>query len=575
MKKHLLLTLTLSFLCLILLAQAPSSFNYQAVIRDNAGDVIAETTVALKISLLRGSASGPKEYSEIHNNIQSNALGLISLKIGEGTPEYGNFSSINWGSNSFFIKVELDPANGTNWTNMGTSQLSSVPYALHAKTVENDQVNDSDADPSNEIQQLQLSGTQLSLSKGGGTVTLPSSGGGDNWGTQNVESNATLSGNGTTGNPLGVVGDLTDDQTLSISGNNLSISEGNTVALPSGGDDWGTQNVESNATLSGDGTTGNPLGVVGDLTDDQTLSISGNNLSISEGNTITLPSNGDNWGTQNVKSNATLSGNGTSDNPLGVVGDLTDDQTLSISGNDLSISGGNTVTLPSGSTPLWQQNANIPENIYYSSGKVGVGTLNPQWLLDVKGDQTYVHISSMDSNSGIILNRPSTVKKTAILFRTGDSNKWRFGLLNSDDDFGFNRTGLLHDDGTFHINRSNGFVGIGTATPEAKLNVNGSTKLGSSGVVFSEIREFTGTTGTGYKKPVPYPSGYNKNNTRVVSLEILYNGAFWCSMGQWIGNATPGYNVSVALGGNSMTIYYPDVSGMHNKKFRMLLMKVE
>jgi hypothetical protein len=80
--------------------------------------------------------------------------------------------------------------------------LLSVPFALYAKTVENDKVDDADNDPTNEIQQLSLSGTMLSLSKGGSTVELPSSGGGDNWGTQSVVSDATLDGSGTSASPL-------------------------------------------------------------------------------------------------------------------------------------------------------------------------------------------------------------------------------------------------------------------------------------------------------------------------------------------------------------------------------------
>jgi hypothetical protein len=130
--------------------------------------------------------------------------------------------------------------------------------------------------------------------------------------------------------------------------------------------------------------------VVGDLTDDQTLSIVGNDLSISGGNTVGIPA--DDWGTQVVQSNSTLSGNGTASSPLGVNGDLTDDQTLSVAGNNLSISNGNSVSLPS----LWSTNGS---NIYYNDGSVGIGTSSPGRLLNILGGSG-AHVSFQDSYTG-------------------------------------------------------------------------------------------------------------------------------------------------------------------------------
>jgi hypothetical protein len=161
----------------ILLAQSPAAFNYQAVVRDATGAVKANQNVSFRISILQGSVSGTAVFRETHSAM-TNEFGLVNLEIGNGNILNGTISTINWGGNRHFLKIELDPNGGSSYTPMGTSQLLSVPYALNAKTVEVDQVNDADADPANEIQILQLSGTQLALSKGGGTVTLPSSGGG-------------------------------------------------------------------------------------------------------------------------------------------------------------------------------------------------------------------------------------------------------------------------------------------------------------------------------------------------------------------------------------------------------------
>ncbi len=119
-----------------LFAQAPQKFNYQAVIRDNAGNIVPVQTVGIKISILQGTVDGTLVYSETHSST-TNTFGLVALEIGGGTIVSGDISSIDWGSSIYFIKIELDPSGGTTYSEIGTSQLLSVPYALHAKTAKN------------------------------------------------------------------------------------------------------------------------------------------------------------------------------------------------------------------------------------------------------------------------------------------------------------------------------------------------------------------------------------------------------------------------------------------------------
>ncbi len=494
-------------------AQAPEKVQYQAVVRDASGNILANQNVSLQISILENSASGTLVFQETHA-VTTNGFGLINLEIGSGTVVSGNMATINWGGNDHFVQIEMDETGGTNYQLMGTNQLLSVPYALHAKTVETetqdldltgtdlsisngstidlsvlqDGVNDADADPNNEIQTLSFNQStgELTIS-GGNFVTLPTNGsGGDNWGTQFVQTDGTLTGDGTGGNVLSVNGDLTDDQQLSLSGTNLTIDNGNTVDLsivqdgvtdadadPNNElisnidlngtnlevtDAGGTSTVDLsplqdgvndadanplNELITGVALNGNSLEIVDaggvystDLSslqdgvtdadadpnnEIQSLSLSGNDLSISGGNTITLPSggSGDNWGSDVVNSDVTLSGDGTSGNPLSVSGDLTDDQqlslsgtnltidggntvnlsslqdgvndadadpnneiqSLSLSGNDLSISGGNTVTLPSGSGgSVWSETGN---KVYVTSDSIGIGLNNPTYPLEV------------------------------------------------------------------------------------------------------------------------------------------------------------------------------------------------
>jgi len=106
--------------------------NYQGVARDNGGNVLTNQNVGLRLSILSGSISGTVEYSETLT-AATNDFGLFNVQLGGGSIVSGSFSGIDWGSNSHFVKVEMDASGGTSYTLMGTSQLLSVPYALYAE----------------------------------------------------------------------------------------------------------------------------------------------------------------------------------------------------------------------------------------------------------------------------------------------------------------------------------------------------------------------------------------------------------------------------------------------------------
>ncbi|WP_017497086.1 hypothetical protein [Flavobacterium sp. WG21] len=130
MKKITLALLLLSSFT-FLFAQAPQKMSYQSVIRKTDGTLVAGTLVSIKTSILAGSTTGTASYVETQTTT-TNSNGLATIEIGGGTPVTGTFSGINWGAGSHFIKTEIDPKGGNNYTISGTSQLLSVPYALYA-----------------------------------------------------------------------------------------------------------------------------------------------------------------------------------------------------------------------------------------------------------------------------------------------------------------------------------------------------------------------------------------------------------------------------------------------------------
>ncbi len=116
--------------------QSPQSFSYQAVVRDAQGNIMQNQSVSFKFSIIENSASGNVVYAETQTATTNN-LGLVVLAIGNGTVLQGTFSAITWGNAPHFFKVELDVNGGSNFVNMGTTQLLSVPYALYSENAGN------------------------------------------------------------------------------------------------------------------------------------------------------------------------------------------------------------------------------------------------------------------------------------------------------------------------------------------------------------------------------------------------------------------------------------------------------
>ncbi len=129
--RHSILLLCLLFTTAGLFAQAPTGFSFQAVVRDANDELLADTPVGLRISILQGSINGAAVYVETHST-STNANGLVSLQVGGGTVQSGSLATIDWGNGPYFIKSETDPNGGTNYTIAGTQQMMSVPYALFA-----------------------------------------------------------------------------------------------------------------------------------------------------------------------------------------------------------------------------------------------------------------------------------------------------------------------------------------------------------------------------------------------------------------------------------------------------------
>ncbi|MGB3800668.1 MAG: hypothetical protein WA952_12710, partial [Lewinella sp.] len=294
-------------------AQAPVGFNFQAVARGIDDNILSDRNIAVRVSLLRGSESGPANYSERHE-VRTSEYGVFDLAVGTGEIVSGSFDAVDWGSASYYLKIDLDPNGGSNYANMGATQLLSVPYALYANSAGNSEGNGggdgvgTTEDPTDELQSLIYDPVS-------NTLTL------------------------TDGNSV-VLRSGTDEQTLSLSGSMLEISNGNSVDLK-----------PLMGTGGGADADADPTNEIQDIT------LSGRELSISGGSTVTLPAGGGDGVSQElnfdpVSRKLSISDGNDVHIPVGNDGDGDAEnelQQIKLTGNKLELShGGGSVTLPSG-----------------------------------------------------------------------------------------------------------------------------------------------------------------------------------------------------------------------------------
>lgn len=115
-------------------AQVSNYINYQGVALNNSGVPFASTTIKLKTKIHTGTPTGTVQYYE-ERSVTTDATGLFSFQI--GSPGMiiaaGTIASVNWEQGEKYLQIEMDPANGNSFTDMGTQQLVTVPYAKVAE----------------------------------------------------------------------------------------------------------------------------------------------------------------------------------------------------------------------------------------------------------------------------------------------------------------------------------------------------------------------------------------------------------------------------------------------------------
>lgn len=467
MKKSILLFLICLIINGLLLAQAPSKFNYQAVVRNTTGNALPNQSVKFKFSILSGSINGTPVYAET-NLVSTNAAGLVNINVGSGSVVSGNISTVDWTSNLFFLKIEMDITGGNNFQLMGTQQMVSVPYALDAKIAE--KAKDLQLPFSNLNYDAATSFTinngadakvmDLIKSNNGGTYPVLNI---DNFSTNNNAS--TLVVNSTAG--------VTSSFNAGNSGTAAYFNApgGKAIHVQTGDVGIGTAFPQQRLDVNGGIRIGNSI-----IQAPGSLRYNGNNFEGYNGTSwIQLNGGGspDNWGTQAVVTDQTLSGNGTIGSPLSIASQgAANGSVLKWNGTTWApavdiVGSGTSDWLPLGGGNI--ENAN--------SGAVYIGAADPSGKLNVDNG-TYtngVNSSSNDATGSGVYG----INTNAGVGITGEN----FGLGTGVGVKGYSSHGVggvfTTDDGAALITEQ-GNVGFGISSPQEKLEIAGAIKIGNN-----------------------------------------------------------------------------------------------
>lgn len=112
---------------------APQAVNYQGVLRRADGDAMANTRVAIRLSIVADTASTQTVYAELHET-QTDDVGLFAVELGKGISA-SRFSAVPWGARQLWLRVDVDDDAGgpRPFLRLGQQEIVSVPYAIYAE----------------------------------------------------------------------------------------------------------------------------------------------------------------------------------------------------------------------------------------------------------------------------------------------------------------------------------------------------------------------------------------------------------------------------------------------------------
>jgi len=186
----------------------PNGISYQAVVvnkdidgsNPQKGLYLSNTELSIRISIMSDLSESEIFYQELHST-KTDEYGLMSLVIGQGSPDISDFDNIPWSRDELWLKVEIDINQQGTFDLFSIERFWASPYSIVSQHAN---IADSISNNSTAYQKLSVQGDSLLISHGN-HVLLPK---------EVLDADST-----------------NEIQTLNVLGDSLFISKGNSVLI--------------------------------------------------------------------------------------------------------------------------------------------------------------------------------------------------------------------------------------------------------------------------------------------------------------------------------------------------------